>query len=187
MKVLVRSVAVAWVGTLLWAACGGDDDGNSDDPVAICIQGCTKVQSLCSPDAGGTTNCDNICVARDGGGGTTSCTNQNEITAASKACLEKNTCQELLACSAQVPRCQGGTGGSGGSGGTGGGGTGGTGATGGAGGTGGGGTCADLLACCNAASEQLKPGCMMAYNAAVGQGDATCGALLTTLKSTLCP
>ncbi len=199
MNVLRRSVAVAWVGALLWSACGGDSDGDSNDAVAVCKQGCTKIQSLCFPDAGGTTDCDANCAPRDGGGGGGTCTNQDEITAAAKACLDKNTCTDLLTCSAAIPDCQrdpSGAGGSGGSGGTGGGGSGGAGGssgtggggTGGAGGSSGGGTCADLLACCNAATtDQIKSACMTAYNAVMGQGDAACGPVLMSLKASVCP
>lgn len=50
-----------------------------------------------------------------------------------------------------------------------------------------GGTCADLLACCNKASAPLKPSCMQIYTAVKPSGDATCGAELAGLKSSLCP
>jgi len=145
-------------------------------------------------------NCDQTCAPRDGGtGGGTTCANQTEITNATKACLDKNTCDELLNC--KIPGCQGGssggTGGSGGSGATGGsggtgGGTGGTGGggTGGSGGTGGGtgdGQCAALLACCNAATnDQIKSACLMGYNGAMGN-DALCGMILTSVKPSVCP
>ena len=110
MNVAGRSVVVAFVGALLWVACGSDSSGG-DDPVALCKQGCAKVESLCFADSGGTFECN--CTAPDGGGSTT-CTNQDAINAAYKACLEKNTCAELLGC--KIPKCEGG--GAGGDGGT---------------------------------------------------------------------
>src|SRR5690348_16151106 len=102
MNVAGRSVVIAFVGTLLWVACGGDNN-SGDDPVALCKEGCAKVQSLCFPDAGGTLECK--CTATDGGAGTT-CTNQDAINAAYKACLDKTTCQDFLNC--QIPKCEGG-------------------------------------------------------------------------------
>jgi hypothetical protein len=193
MHALVRPVALAFAGVLLWAACGGDDD--SEDPVAICKQGCNKLQA-CFADAGGPTiNCETTCNPRDGGsGGGSTCTNQADINAASRACYDK-PCEEIFSCFARIPDCQGGTGGSGGTGGTGGGGTGGTGGagtggggTGGTGGTTGGGTCGDLLACCNAAAtDTLKTQCRSIYDAALPQGDMACGIAYGALKSTYCP
>jgi hypothetical protein len=192
MRPYARYVALAFVGTVVWAACGGDDS-SGDDPVASCKQACNKFVSVCYPDAGDFFNCDSSCTPRDGGGtGGSNCTNASEMSAAYKACLEKNTCDELMACYRAVPPCQGGGTGSGGSGGTGA--TGGTGgSTGGAGGTGGGvdagsGTCAQLLACCNAATnEQIKSSCLMGYNAVMGQGDSACGAVYTQIKASVCP
>lgn len=195
MHALVRPVALAFAGVLLWAACGGDDD--SEDPVAICKQGCNKIQA-CFADAGGPTiNCETTCNPRDGGsGGGSTCTNQADINAASRACYDK-PCEEIFSCFAKIP-CQGG--GAGGTGGTGGGGTGatggvGTGGTGGAGtggggtgGTTGGGTCADLLACCNAAAtDALKMECRTIYDIALPSGDMFCGPALSSAKSRYCP
>ena len=70
-------------------------------------------------------------------------------------------------------RRRGGT--SGGTGGRAGGSGGFTGSLGGSSGTTG--TCADLLACCNAANATFKATCMTEYNTVVSMGDATCGAL----------
>ena len=53
--------------------------------------------------------------------------------------------------------------------------------------TGGSGTCADLLACCNATSAALKSACMSGYNQVVGSGDAACGIVLSGIKSSYCP
>jgi len=51
-----------------------------------------------------------------------------------------------------------------------------------------GGTCADLLACCNASSASLKATCMQAYTSEMQLGgDLACGVALSTLKSTFCP
>jgi hypothetical protein len=179
MNIAGRSVAIAVIGTLLWAACGSDDSG--DDPIALCNQGCAKIRSLCLADAGGTFECNCTPTDGGGGGGGPTCTNQDAINAAYKACLEKNTCEELLAC--KVPKCERvGAGGAGGAGG--GGGTGGSGAT----DAGTSGTCADLLACCNrASSDQIKSACIMGYNTAMQQGDAACGAIYGALKATVCP
>jgi hypothetical protein len=192
MRPYVRYVAVALAGTLIWAACGGDDS-EGDDVVASCKQACNKLVSLCFADAGGFFNCDTSCAPKDGGGtGGSQCTNTSEANAAFKACLEKNTCDELTSCFRAVP-CQGGTGAggaggsgaTGGTGGTGGGGTGGTGGTG--GGTGDGG-CAQLLACCNAATnETIKSSCLMGYDAIKPSGDAACGMLYTQIKPSVCP
>jgi hypothetical protein len=50
------------------------------------------------------------------------------------------------------------------------------------------GTCADLLACCNATSATLKSTCMQAYTSEMQLGgDLACGVALSTLKSTFCP
>jgi hypothetical protein len=196
MYALVRPVALAFAGVMLWAACGGDD-GDSEDPAALCKQGCNKIQT-CFGDAGGPTiDCEAQCAPRDGGtGGGSTCTNQADIDSASRACLDK-PCAEFISCFARVPACQRGTGGTGGAGGTGGGGTGGGGTggagtggggTGGTGGTSGGGTCADLLACCNAAAtDALKTECRMLYDAAMPSGDMFCGAALSAGKSRYCP
>jgi hypothetical protein len=95
----------------------------------------------------------------------------------------------ILSSSCTLPACLLSGGGAGGTSGGAGGRTGGAGGfTGSLGGsTGTTGTCADLLACCNAASATLKPTCMTEYNAVVSMGDATCGALLGGIKSAICP
>jgi hypothetical protein len=93
-----------------------------------------------------------------------------------------------------VPACLvgGGTGGASGSVGGTSGGTGGHvgtgGSTGGLGGaTGTTGTCADLLACCNAANAAVKPSCMNGYNTVMPMGDAACGQVLAGIKASVCP
>lgn len=201
MNALIRPVALLFLGTALWAACGGDSSGNGDDPVALCKQGCDKSISLCFPDAGDAIKsmCEQSCTSNDGG--TSNCTNASDRSAAAKACLDKTTCADLETCSQNIPPCAGGgTGGAGGAGATGG--SGGSGATGGStggtggGGTGGGGTggadggtatCADVLACCNAATtDQLKTACMMAYMAAMSS-EAACAAIYPALKTSVCP
>jgi hypothetical protein len=115
MNVLGRLVIVAGLGSLLLAACGGDDSsgGGGDDRLALCKQTCEKFQSVCFGDAGPTVNCDTNCNNQQGdaGSGEGSCTNESEIIAAIKACLEKTTCQELLSCPTTVPPCRGGSGG----------------------------------------------------------------------------
>ena len=174
MNAFARSVVVALAGALLWGACGGDDD--SDDPAALCMQGCNKANA-CFGDSGfGTTDCAASCAPKDGGSGPGSCTNESAITAY-KACLSKE-CAELLSCFQMLPPCEGGgTGGAGGNGGSGGStsGTGGRAGTGGSGGTAGdagGGTCAQLLACCNAATDAtIKMGCLTAYCHGSGRRD----------------
>ena len=99
MNVAARSVVIAFVGTLLWAACGSDDSGG-DDLVALCKQACAKAQSLCFADSGQTFECK--CNPPDAGA--TTCTNEDEISAAYKACLEKNSCNDLLGC--KIPKCE---------------------------------------------------------------------------------
>jgi hypothetical protein len=50
------------------------------------------------------------------------------------------------------------------------------------------GTCADLLACCNAATvAAYKTACMTAYTQLLSSGDAACGLELATLKGSFCP
>lgn len=123
-------------------------------------------------------------------------------TACEVACTMDATCQTcetgifscVLGASCTPPACYAGTSGTGG---TSGGGSGGT-----SGGTGGftgfdgsipgldggfSGTCANLLACCNATSAQLKPACMMAYASILSTGDTGCGIVFTEIKSTYCP
>jgi hypothetical protein len=100
MNVAGRSVVVAFVGTLLWAACGSDNDSGGEDSAALCKQGCDKVVSLCFADAGDNFQC--TCPLPPDGGASP-CANQSEMTAAYKACLEKTTCQDLLTC--KIPKC----------------------------------------------------------------------------------
>ncbi|HEX3698066.1 MAG TPA: hypothetical protein VH374_22030 [Polyangia bacterium] len=55
-------------------------------------------------------------------------------------------------------------------------------------GTDAGGTCADLLACCNAATNDgLKNACQTVYNSDKSQGDSSCGTYLAIIKSSVCP
>jgi hypothetical protein len=114
MKAINRFVFITLIG-VLGVGCGGDDDtiGSGSDAVETCKQGCRTSQSLCQPDAGEVTSaCENTCTARDGGTGPV-CTNQSEITAAFKTCLQKTTCQDFNICLAAIPRCKDGTGDSG--------------------------------------------------------------------------
>ena len=116
MKVLDRLALTALIGVLC-VGCGGDDDGSAnggDDAVETCKQGCRTSQSICRPDASdGTSGCENACASRDGGT-SPSCTNQSDITAAFKVCLQKATCQDFTICIAALPRCKDGTGDAGG-------------------------------------------------------------------------
>jgi hypothetical protein len=51
-----------------------------------------------------------------------------------------------------------------------------------------GGTCADLLACCNAApNDGLKNACQTLYNSDKSLGDAFCGNYLALIKASTCP
>jgi hypothetical protein len=144
MNVLRAPLVLGFVGTLLFASCGG---GGSDDPVALCKQGCAKQFSLCFADAGATAAtfqsiCESSCSSNTSVNQTKTCTNSSAIIAAYKTCLAKTTCDELTTCESALPDCAGGgTGGTsgGGTGGSSGGGTGGT-SGGGTGGTSGGGT-----------------------------------------------
>ncbi|HEY2899510.1 MAG TPA: hypothetical protein VGL59_02960, partial [Polyangia bacterium] len=50
------------------------------------------------------------------------------------------------------------------------------------------GTCADLLACCNAATNDgLKSACQSFYNNDKNQGDEVCGTYLALIKPSVCP
>ena len=167
--------------------CGGG--GDKEDLVALCNQNCDKAISLCFADAGaaGTAAkqlCTQQCSMPDVTNPST-CKNSSAIASAIRGCLSKNTCAEYTACVESVPECERSTGGGGTSGG-GGGATGSGGSTGG-GGAGGTATCADLLACCNAANDpQVKSQCMAGYNAAM-DSDAACAAILDGIKSNVCP
>jgi hypothetical protein len=115
MMVINRFVFTTLIGVLC-AGCGGDDDstGSGSDAVETCKQACRTSQSLCHPDAGeGTSGCENTCASREGGTGPV-CTNQSEITAAFKGCLQKTTCQDFTICLSVIPRCKDGTGDAGG-------------------------------------------------------------------------
>jgi len=105
-------LVVAGFGSLVWAACGGDDDnggGGGEDRVALCKQACEKLLSVCFGDGGdGMTSCANSCSTSSDAG---TCSNESEMLAAYKACLEKATCTELLGCMSAAPRCQTGSGG----------------------------------------------------------------------------
>jgi hypothetical protein len=57
---------------------------------------------------------------------------------------------------------------------------------GGAGGSSGGGGCAQLLACCDAASATYKTACMAAYDS-TNPSDTACQSAYTGLKSLYCP
>jgi hypothetical protein len=180
----------------LTACGGGSSGGSSGDPVALCKQGCEKTISLCFADAGSLatmaqSSCMSSCTSSTSN--TTTCTNSSAIVSAYQACLNKTTCNDLMNCVQTVPACQGGAGKSGGSSGSGG--TSGSGGASGSGGTSGGagtsstsgGTCADLLACCNKAGSMYQSACMQAYSAAMPSGDSACGIVLSGAKSTFCP
>ena len=116
MKAFGWFVVFAGFGPLVWAACGGDDDdgggGGGEDRVALCKQACEKLLSVCFGDGGGgMTSCANSCSMSDAGTSGGTCSNESEMVAAFKACLEKTTCSDLLACMSAAPRCQGGSGG----------------------------------------------------------------------------
>ena len=50
------------------------------------------------------------------------------------------------------------------------------------------GTCDDLMACCNKATNaQIKSACQMAYDSAKSSGDAICGMILSGIKASACP
>jgi hypothetical protein len=114
MKALGRFVVIAGFGSLVWAACGGDDDdgggGGGEDRVALCKQACEKLLSVCFGDGGGGTSCANSCTTSDAGTSGATCSNESEMLAAYKACLEKATCTELIGCMSAAPRCQTGSG-----------------------------------------------------------------------------
>ncbi|MES1206212.1 MAG: hypothetical protein ABUS79_09770 [Pseudomonadota bacterium] len=215
MNVLRTPAAALFAFTLCLAGCGGSDKA---DPVALCKQGCSKGISLCFADAGafGATAqaaCESNCTSQSTTGGKP-CANSNAQIAAYKVCQAKTTCDELTACAATIPACEGGgssgtggasgstggasgsTGGASGTGGRAGGSTGGAsgtggragGSTGGAGGAAGGGECAALLACCNASTNPtVKSLCMTQYSSVMAMGDAVCGQVLTTVKPSVCP
>jgi hypothetical protein len=111
MNIFGWFVVVAGFGSLFWGACGGDDDeggGSGADLVAICKETCAKVQSACfGIDAGGDSPiCASTCPSDAG-----VCSNESEIVSARKACSANTTCEDLLRCTAAIPRCQSGSGG----------------------------------------------------------------------------
>ena len=111
MKAINGFVILAFVGVLC-VACGSDDEATASgsDAVETCKRGCRTSQSLCHPDAGEETSaCENTCTSRDDDTGP-ACTNQNDITAAFKTCLQKTTCQDFTICLIAVPRCKEGNG-----------------------------------------------------------------------------
>jgi len=154
------------------------------DPVALCKQTCDAYISLCFPDAGvlGTT-AKGICEGACSTGASGTCTNASAIASAYQACLSQTTCSGIMSCQMNAPACAGGAG----TGGAAGGGTGGA-TGGGVGGSSGGTGCADLLACCNAATNAtFKMACMTNYNTVAAMGDATCATALASIKATVCP
>jgi hypothetical protein len=193
MHALYRFIAVGFAGTLLWAACGGDDNnGSSEDMTALCKQTCDKLVACW--DGGLPIDCNAACAPRDGGGGSGGqCKDVDAQVAHLKGCLQKD-CKDLSACFESAP-CNGGggAGGAGGAGGSTGGSGGSTGGAGGStGGTGGGSgdgpSCASLLACCNAiTNEMIKPTCLMMHMQANGN-EAVCAATYSGFKmGGLCP
>lgn len=187
MHALYRLIAVGFAGSLLWAACGGDDsNGGSEDVTSLCKDTCNKLVACW--DGGIPLDCNSMCAPRDGGSGTgggETCKDPDAQIAHLKGCLQKE-CKDLTACFESAP-CNGG-GGSGGAGGAGGAGgsTGGSGGTGGSGLGDGGASCAALLTCCNAiTNETLKPACLQTHMLGI---DAVCAATLNGYKaSMLCP
>ena len=183
-------LVLALVAAPFVPTCGGNSSGiksGGDDPVALCNQSCDVYVNLCFPDAGqaGTlakgvcqTTCSSPSVMNS-----KNCSNGPQIAAAYKACVDKTTCSDVMACSAAVPPCAG----SNGAGGRTGGGTGGT--TGaGLGGATGSGTCADLLACCNTTTDaNAKSLCMTYYGMISAGGDSACGQVLSFAKQMYCP
>ncbi len=194
---VLLSFACALLPAALTIGCGGGGSSSSDNPVALCMQGCDKTVSLCYADGGTSASsiknqCASSCSSTGGSTSQQTCSNSNAIISAYKGCLAKTTCNDLMSCVTMIPPCEGGA--TGGSSGTTGGtagqssGSGGTaGQTSGTGGTSGGGTCADLLACCNQAAANLKSACMMTYSAAMPSGDTACGLVLSGAKSAFCP
>jgi hypothetical protein len=184
MNAFSRLIVVGFAGTILWAACGGDDSNGGDDWTALCKKTCTKV-AACFDAGGFTVNCDAQCASgADGGSGSGGCKNDDARSAAAKACLEKEACQDLFACFDAIPDCEGGGTGSGG-----GGGTGGAGGTGGSSGGApdGGATCATLLACCNAATDaNVKSACLMTHMNAMGN-DMICSLTYSAIRGVACP
>ena len=194
---VLRAMLVVSLVSVFASSCGG---GSKEDPVALCKQGCNKYVDLCASSLPGGLDaatfkafCETGCTSNMGGG--EKCKNESAIIAAAKPCLSKTSCDALMTCTANVPDCEtGGATGTGGASGTGTGGASGTGTggrsgTGTGGASGGGATCADVLACCNAATNPtIKMACMMNYEDIKNAGDATCAAYLTPqVKSLLCP
>ncbi|MBC8132301.1 MAG: hypothetical protein H7X95_04915 [Deltaproteobacteria bacterium] len=200
MNILRTAFVVSFSCTALFVGCGSSSSSSSTDRLALCKESCAKTASLCFADAGATgaaikAGCESSCTTATGTGSNTTCSNANEVVAAVKVCLTKNTCEEYTSCFETVPECTGGgsggasgarTGGASGTG-TGGGtgtGTGGTSGGGGSTGTGSGG-CADLTACCNAiADANLKPACQLQVT--MIQAMVTSGSVTQTQANNVC-
>ena len=145
---------------------------------------CGSMSSTCnSGPCASYSSCASKCGCND-----TACrTACGQPSSACETCLgQVGAC--VLGANCMAPACLtgGGTGGTSG-------GAGSTGALGGfsgglGGSTGSGGTCADLLACCNAATNAtVKSACMSEYTTLMSSGDAACGAFLGPVKSSICP
>ncbi len=209
MNFLRTLLVWSFSATLVLSACGSSSSTSGGDPVALCMQGCTKEISLCYADAGaGGTTFATLCTSQCSTPKVTqtkTCTNSSEIISSVNACLAKTTCTDYEACFKGLPGCAGG--GSGGSSGAGTGGATGNGSggsteistggstgaeTGGASGTATGGStgtgtaCADLIACCNASPVAIVKS-MCATIAAAITDDAACAQALSTYKATFCP
>jgi hypothetical protein len=206
MNFLRPLLVLSLASVAVFSSCGGGS--KSEDPVALCKQGCSKGITLCLADAGAAGEtalafCQTACTSGATGNDGKPCTNTSAIIAAGKMCLSKTTCEDYMACAATIPACMGGgTTGTGGASGTGSGGRSGT-ASGGASGTGSGGasgtgtggasgtgtTCDDVLACCNAATNPTyKMICMSQYDGIKAAGDEACAMYFTAqVKMTLCP
>ncbi len=162
-------------------------------PYTNCIIGkCSSTLSTCfgpsfqSGNYGGTCGATYVgCTQKCGCGDTACFLACGQPSADCAACLQTvSACVDTSACVAPT-NCSGG-----GTGGTTGGGAGGHigglgGFPGGLGGiTGTSGTCADLLACCNAiANASVKAACMSEYTTLMAQGDAQCGAAVSGLRA----
>lgn len=191
----LRALLLVSLLSVVTVSCGGGS--KSDDPVALCKQGCSKGISLCFADAGAAGDavlalCQSTCTSSATGSDGKPCTNSSAIAAAAKVCLSKTTCDEYMACGEKLPACEGGgTTGSGGASGTGTGGRSGSGggsgtASGGASGTGTGGatatgSCATLQTCCGQIADSTQAAQCQA--AAAGSAPTTCDTILAAIRA----
>src|SRR6185369_3809312 len=115
-QISVRSFALV-VGMAAVVGCGSSS--SSTDLKALCLKSCDKID-MCFPGADPTcrTDCNDPTRTQ------TNCTNASAIASAANSCLSM-PCDQLIACSQNIPDCQTGSGGSGGGNGGSGGGSGG--------------------------------------------------------------